>query len=805
MAEASGSSGGIVIPMTMSGDGFVEAIYSVPLSVGASGSSFMMQVDCGSSDLWLASTSCKSSACQRAGTGLYGWSSTTVDSTTVAGFNYLSGYIQGSIVWDNIQLGGYNLTNQALCEFRLETSIVPVADNKIHAVSAVEVDDEQLSSHFAGLIGLALERNSVIAHKADDEGLQLPATTFSTNIFTGATPPTSRIIGVSLERPGQANSGTPSLLSIGRHPASLVPDPSKISYAPLNGNTYWRVQVTQISAGIPGDWSGSLSSSKRGLEPRGAYGPGSNHNLVLGSSQVAGARSIWPLAILDTGGARIITSRSLANAFWGAYGVGPASDGMYYVSCQKPLNVSIQIGGTDYAIHPLDMSYIASSDPNSGNCIGAWQASDALSSADLVLGAAFMRNVYTVLQYDTPITGATQAKYDPYNSRPQLGLMSLTKWEVALQDFYRVRVLGQPLEIPSTSSPSSGSSGGGTSSGANSGTVEKDKKMTVGVMALIGVMAFFGVAAGLFGLRWWMMKRRWRRMRAAATQDAEKKGEDSTGGVAIPRPPRLGEDEAFERGHSRAYTRDSSMWDVDASTIVGSRSSRATDMKGRRKHHKINSRVGVMGEWVEPDSDEEGEEAGWRGSVAGSGSAKGSLGGGAESWAAVRPRQIGDLDVLERANRTLSFAGVGAGENIRFIGVDSEFGRPLSMPVDISQMPGSSTRAYHRATYSRADSDGVRAPLLTEGVRSPLGKASFALEELEMPRIGVVPSQPSVDELAQARPSVDVGLGEEKDGGTGPDAATSPRRNSSGNEMPTNRESIDITSPRSYRPAVSMA
>ncbi|KAG9085795.1 hypothetical protein FRC06_003445 [Ceratobasidium sp. 370] len=452
------------------------------------------------------------------------------------------------------------------------------------------------------------------------------------------------------------------------------------------------------------------------------------------------------------------------------------------------------------------MSYIASSDPSSGNCIGAWQASDDLSSADLVLGAAFMRNVYTVLQYDAPSTGVTQDKYNPYNARPQLGLMSLTKWETAFQDFHRVRVLGQSLEAPSTPGSSSGSSGGGTSSSANGGTVEKDKKMGVGVMALIGILVFFGVAAALFGLRWWMMKRRWRRMRAAAAaQDAEKEGDNGVGGVAIPRPPRLDDDEAYERGHSSAYNRDSMMWDVDASTIVGSRSSRATDMKGRRKTHKVNSRVGVLGEWVEPDSDEE-EEAGGRGSIAWSGSAKGSLGGGAESWAAVRPRQVGDQDVLERANKTLSFAGVGAGENIRFIGADSDFGRPLSMPVDVSQTPGSSaTRAYHRATYSRADSDSIRAPLLAEGVRSPLGKTSFALEEVAIPRTGAVPSRLNVDELAQARPSVDLGLGEEKDGGTGPDAAAQPWKNNSGNETPMSRGSMDITSPRSISGLNSLA
>ncbi|KAG8769926.1 hypothetical protein FRC12_004635 [Ceratobasidium sp. 428] len=792
MAEGSGGAGGIVLPMTMSGDGFLEAIYSVPLSIGASGSSFMMQVDCGSSDLWLASTSCKSTACQRAGTSLYGWSSTTIDSATTTEFNYLSGYVQGSIVWDNIQFGGYNLANQAL-------------------VSAVDINDEHLSSHFAGLIGLALERNSVIAHRAEDESFQLPTTTFPTNIFTGTAAPANRIIGVSLERPGQSNSGTPSLLSIGRHPSTLVPDPSKITFAPLNGNAYWRVQVTQISVGVPGEWSDNPSSSKRGLEPRGAYAPGNSHNLGLGSSQVANARSIWPLAILDTGGARIISSRSLANAFWGAYGVGPASDGMYYISCRTPMNVSIQIGGTDYPIHPLDLSYLASYDPN-GYCVGAWQASDQLDEADIVLGAAFMRNVYTVLQYDTPATPATQTRYDPLNSQPQLGLLSLTKSETALQEFHRVRVLGQPLEDTTGSGsgtgPGSGSgfgsSGGSNSSGANGGTAGKNKKMSVGVMALIGVMVFFGVAAGLFGLRWWMMKRRWRRMReAAAAQAVEKDDEEGAEGVAIPRPPKLNKDEVYERAHSGAFNRESLMWDADASTIVGSRSSRATDLKAKRKHRKVNSRVGVMGEWVEPGSDEEAEPGGGRGSMAWSASANGSLGGGTESWAAVRPRQMGDTDVLERANKTLSLAGVGAGENIRFIGADPDFGRPLSMPIDISQMPGSSaggTRVYQRPTYSRTESEDIRAPLLADGVRSPLGKASFAPEDLEIPRrtLGAEPSRPSLDELAQARPSVDVGLGEEKDGATSSNTTSRPWRGTSGHQTPMNKGSIDITSPRSH-------
>lgn len=94
------------------------SIYSIPVSVGSSGASYHMQIDCGSSDAWLASTSCQSTVCQQSGTSLYGWSSMTVDSQTTSAISYLSGYVQGSIVWDNFQFGNYTIVNQAMCELQ---------------------------------------------------------------------------------------------------------------------------------------------------------------------------------------------------------------------------------------------------------------------------------------------------------------------------------------------------------------------------------------------------------------------------------------------------------------------------------------------------------------------------------------------------------------------------------------------------------------------------------------------------------------------------------------------------------------
>jgi hypothetical protein len=181
----------------------------------------------------------------------------------------------------------------------------------------VQVDNERLTSNFVGLIGLALESNSLLVNQFQDK-LQFSTSTFSTNLFSSSTPPSSRTIGLSLERPGQSNSGTPSLLSIGRHPSSIVPDPSKITYSALVGGTFWRLPVTQIAVWTVGDSNSTT----------GSYNAGTRTELTLGSSAASGTFSIWPLATLDTGGAHIITTRQLANMFWGSYGIGPASDGM---------------------------------------------------------------------------------------------------------------------------------------------------------------------------------------------------------------------------------------------------------------------------------------------------------------------------------------------------------------------------------------------------------------------------------------------------------------------------------------------
>jgi hypothetical protein len=113
----------------------LPSAYTVPVQVGLNGPSFPLQVDTGSSDLvrcpphprviqcinqrrqWVASTACSTDSCQATGGHLYNPSAAQ---STNAQFTikYLDGSASGPIVTDAVSIGGYNIANQALCQYR---------------------------------------------------------------------------------------------------------------------------------------------------------------------------------------------------------------------------------------------------------------------------------------------------------------------------------------------------------------------------------------------------------------------------------------------------------------------------------------------------------------------------------------------------------------------------------------------------------------------------------------------------------------------------------------------------------------
>ena len=108
-----GGTDGIVLPLDMFIAATYEAVYTLPLQVGDPPQSLSVQIETGSSDLWLASTSCGTQACKQAGGRLYD-ASGSKQSGQPFHIDYVEGNVDGPIVWDTVRFGGYEIDGQAL-------------------------------------------------------------------------------------------------------------------------------------------------------------------------------------------------------------------------------------------------------------------------------------------------------------------------------------------------------------------------------------------------------------------------------------------------------------------------------------------------------------------------------------------------------------------------------------------------------------------------------------------------------------------------------------------------------------------
>lgn len=458
-----------MLPMTLAYGGLNSVSYIIQTSFGSGDQSLPLQVDTGSSDLWVASTSCTSSTCGATNGKLYNPNSSE---GTGVDFNisYLVGKATGVIVWDQVTLGGYQVDNQAL----------GVVSNVVN---------EPLNE-FSGVLGLALPQNSVISRAIPPATGDTPdGAIFTSNLLTiGNGAPASRFISLSLERPG--SNRIPSMFGIGRHPSSIISDPSKITYSRLyyDGQypLFWKTTINAITV----------------------YVNGVRKDVKLTSSFPGSV----PTAILDTGVPVILATTAIANGIYGSLGIGPAADGNFYVPCTTPLNMSIIVNGLSVPLHPLDLTQ--SNGQGSDSCIGLIQdANAALTQSnigDLVLGVPFMRSVYTVLAFTPPNSNGTYVPLSGTNSiiDPRLGLLNLTDPAIAMEEFYDVRVLGQPLSGPGSKTTVSTSHHG----------------LSVGIKVLIGLASGFGILIAVF-LAWYLcVRRRWKKNNNKTNDTSSGKG-----------------------------------------------------------------------------------------------------------------------------------------------------------------------------------------------------------------------------------------------------------------------------------------
>jgi len=189
-----------------------------------------------------------------------------------------------------------------------------------------------------------------------------------------------------------------------------------------------------------------------------------------------------------------------------------------YIPCTLAINVTVIMSIGSFPIHPLDISNPISGD--STTCLGALQyisPSVLVGKGDIILGAAFMRNVYTVL------SGPAYTRSGAWHT-PQLSLLALTNEQKAADEFYRVRVLNQNIPTPSSQTPSSATSG---TAGVHSGS-----KTNVAMIAGISVAGVLALVVAVFVGRFFLVRRKIRRAVNGPLAAGKKSSSSSAGGSA---------------------------------------------------------------------------------------------------------------------------------------------------------------------------------------------------------------------------------------------------------------------------------
>lgn len=100
----------------------VDASYAAQVSIGTPAQDFLLIMDTGSADLWVAGNNCESSTCLATTTFDVQASSSYQSNGEAFGITYGSGTANGVIALDTVQMGGFTVNSQGLGMFDIHPS-----------------------------------------------------------------------------------------------------------------------------------------------------------------------------------------------------------------------------------------------------------------------------------------------------------------------------------------------------------------------------------------------------------------------------------------------------------------------------------------------------------------------------------------------------------------------------------------------------------------------------------------------------------------------------------------------------------
>ncbi|KZT21091.1 acid protease [Neolentinus lepideus HHB14362 ss-1] len=346
-----------------------DIVYTTTVNVG--GVDILVQLDTGSSDLWIYSPDPQPKL-------------TNTTSFDHANMTYGIGSVAGRIDFAEVEVGPYTIPSQAFLNVNASN------DMALYSIGVY------------GILGLAFDQLSGIASGLEEVwGSQLGATVL-TQIF-------------------RQNTSQPNFISFLAGRTTDLESPYNgtftiSEYAP----GYEKVAETpKLPVVLP-------SASQTDLSPRwnilldGLTVNGKSFDFKKFNSSNPSTPKGKAMANLDTGYTfGPVAKETLDFMYSGIPGaLYSESDSQWILPCMSTADISFTFSGQEIRLHPLDVSSPQVLQPPNGTnitvCQSQFVAGDTIPGIDLLLGDAFLRNVYAIFDFGDYVREDTLNVTDPY-------------------------------------------------------------------------------------------------------------------------------------------------------------------------------------------------------------------------------------------------------------------------------------------------------------------------------------------------------------------------------------------------------
>ncbi|KAI0036724.1 aspartic peptidase domain-containing protein [Vararia minispora EC-137] len=415
-----------------------------PLSFSLTSLDYLIQLDTGSSDLWIQGAT---------------HPIPNVNSTSLTqNLTYGSGWAYGNIAWAPASFAGINVSQQAF----LDTS---------SAQNAV------LHYGTSGVMGLGFNLLSTIDAAVNKSGGS-NGRSLLYNLFYD-NPSTPNYIAFSLQRSlDSLADDVQGTFSIGELDSN---------YTAVAGTN----PIPTFPQSNPNRWNVLLDALLIGSET------------VLVSSVVSGAPSDKAVVLLDSGSSYTYAPTQIVNAIYGNISGASFDSGaqQWQVPCTAEIDLAFQINGHIYPLHPLDVVIKSTSAVNV--CAGSFIPQDTSSFSgvvDWIAGDNFLRSVYSV--YDFGDFDSSGKMGNPY-----VKLLQLVDPNKASAEFASERNTTARSNITYNAASGSSGSTVVSLSNSLSTTLDRINNYLPAVLALMAFNAL-AVLILLIGASVWLCRRR---------------------------------------------------------------------------------------------------------------------------------------------------------------------------------------------------------------------------------------------------------------------------------------------------------